>query len=140
MVHCRNGVEEARAGGSSPAAHRLPAPQPGRGSLCLAATLGNPAALPLPTCCPPTRRLARACWERRKRENQAELHQFLDSLATKVCRINEDDDAALDLGPCLKRLLKVCSRKCQPTALRRTHENSYRLSDCVATGTVPRAT
>uniref|UniRef100_A0A8C4K1K6 Uncharacterized protein n=1 Tax=Dromaius novaehollandiae TaxID=8790 RepID=A0A8C4K1K6_DRONO len=49
-------------------------------------------------------------WKWSSMSRQVELQQCLESLATEICRVNESEDVALDLGPCLKRLLNECSK------------------------------
>ncbi|XP_067395404.1 SNARE-associated protein Snapin [Emydura macquarii macquarii] len=44
------------------------------------------------------------------RESQVELREHIDSLATELCRINEDQKAALDLDPYVKKLLNARRR------------------------------
>ncbi|NWX18693.1 SNAPN protein, partial [Aegotheles bennettii] len=44
------------------------------------------------------------------RESQVELREHIDSLATELCRINEDQKVALDLDPYVKKLLNARRR------------------------------
>ncbi|XP_044278716.1 SNARE-associated protein Snapin-like [Varanus komodoensis] len=44
------------------------------------------------------------------RESQVELREHIDSLATELCRINEDQKIALDLDPYVKKLLNARRR------------------------------
>ncbi|XP_009980037.1 PREDICTED: SNARE-associated protein Snapin, partial [Tauraco erythrolophus] len=43
-------------------------------------------------------------------ESQVELREHIDSLATELCRINEDQKVALDLDPYVKKLLNARRR------------------------------
>uniref|UniRef100_A0A8C8RD44 Biogenesis of lysosome-related organelles complex 1 subunit 7 n=1 Tax=Pelusios castaneus TaxID=367368 RepID=A0A8C8RD44_9SAUR len=44
------------------------------------------------------------------RESQVELREHIDGLATELCRIKEDQKAALDLDPYVKKLLNARRR------------------------------
>ncbi|NWV70641.1 SNAPN protein, partial [Malurus elegans] len=44
------------------------------------------------------------------RHSQVELREHIDSLATELCRINEDQKVALDLDPYVKKLLNARRR------------------------------
>lgn len=44
------------------------------------------------------------------RESQVDLREHIDSLASELCKINEDQKVALDLDPYVKKLLNARRR------------------------------
>ncbi|XP_009469676.1 PREDICTED: SNARE-associated protein Snapin [Nipponia nippon] len=82
-------------------------------------------------CWPPSRPL--------RRESQVELREHIDSLATELCRINEDQKVALDLDPYVKKLLNARRRVVLVNnILQNAQERLRRLNHSVAKETVRR--
>nr|XP_044992451.1 SNARE-associated protein Snapin-like [Jaculus jaculus] len=73
------------------------------------------------------------------REIQIELWEHIDNLATELCGINEDQKVALDLDPCVKKLLNTRKRVVLVNnILQNTQEQLRRLSYSVAKETAQR--
>ncbi|XP_057284896.1 SNARE-associated protein Snapin [Pezoporus wallicus] len=73
------------------------------------------------------------------RESQVELREHIDSLATELCRINEDQKVALDLDPYVKKLLNARRRVVLVNnILQNAQERLRRLNHSVAKETVRR--
>ncbi|NWX25888.1 SNAPN protein, partial [Notiomystis cincta] len=74
------------------------------------------------------------------RESQVELREHIDSLATELCRINEDQKVALDLDPYVKKLLNARRRVVLGLTgdFCRVQERLRRLNHSVAKETVRR--
>ncbi|XP_060111647.1 SNARE-associated protein Snapin [Heteronotia binoei] len=73
------------------------------------------------------------------RESQVELREHIDSLATELCRINEDQKVALDLDPYVKKLLNARRRVVLVNnILQNTQERLRRLNHSVAKETARR--
>ncbi|XP_035746390.1 SNARE-associated protein Snapin [Egretta garzetta] len=74
-----------------------------------------------------------------RRESQVELREHIDSLATELCRINEDQKVALDLDPYVKKLLNARRRVVLVNnILQNAQERLRRLNHSVAKETVRR--
>uniref|UniRef100_A0A8C5TX13 Biogenesis of lysosome-related organelles complex 1 subunit 7 n=1 Tax=Malurus cyaneus samueli TaxID=2593467 RepID=A0A8C5TX13_9PASS len=72
-------------------------------------------------------------------ESQVELREHIDSLATELCRINEDQKVALDLDPYVKKLLNARRRVVLVNnILQNAQERLRRLNHSVAKETVRR--
>ncbi|KAK2518223.1 hypothetical protein Q9233_012734 [Columba guinea] len=68
-----------------------------------------------------------------------ELREHIDSLATELCRINEDQKVALDLDPYVKKLLNARRRVVLVNnILQNAQERLRRLNHSVAKETVRR--
>ncbi|XP_003213870.3 SNARE-associated protein Snapin [Meleagris gallopavo] len=73
------------------------------------------------------------------RESQVELREHIDSLATELCRINEDQKVALDLDPYVKKLLNARRRVVLVNnILQNAQERLRRLNHSVAKETMRR--
>nr|XP_056709743.1 SNARE-associated protein Snapin [Euleptes europaea] len=73
------------------------------------------------------------------RESQVELREHIDSLATELCRINEDQKVALDLDPYVKKLLNARRRVVLVNnILQNAQERLRRLNHSVAKETARR--
>ncbi|XP_060125634.1 SNARE-associated protein Snapin [Zootoca vivipara] len=73
------------------------------------------------------------------RQSQVELREHIDSLATELCRINEDQKVALDLDPYVKKLLNARRRVVLVNnILQNAQERLRRLSHGIAKETARR--
>ncbi|NWI56400.1 SNAPN protein, partial [Calyptomena viridis] len=111
-------VRAKMAAGSGPAARELFA----EGLLQFLRPAGDPRFPPSPP-----------------RESQVELREHIDSLATELCRINEDQKVALDLDPYVKKLLNARRRVVLVNnILQNAQERLRRLNHSVAKETLRR--
>ncbi|XP_077111104.1 SNARE-associated protein Snapin [Ranitomeya variabilis] len=73
------------------------------------------------------------------RESQVDLREHIDSLASELCRINEDQKVALDLDPYVKKLLNARRRVVLVNnILQNAQERLRRLNHSVAKETARR--
>lgn len=73
------------------------------------------------------------------RESQVDLREHIDSLASELCKINEDQKVALDLDPYVKKLLNARRRVVLVNnILQNAQERLRRLNHSVAKETARR--